>query len=258
MKGPESGTAEVTCQSDQGGVITGGGGFSTYYSQPDWQSSVVANYFNTVEGTVNAPVSGFNTIGRGYPDVALAGTSYMVTVNSIMVSVSGTSASCPVFAGMVSLVNAARLGDGKPSLGFLNPVLYSGYTSFANDIVSGSNKCPAISGTCCMEGFNAASGWDPATGLGSIDFSKFMTALSTYPATPKEPLSPEEIKTPTSLPATIMPSLRPSKKPMSTPASPVHEGRAHSSPHRISSSTTACSDHPPTFKPTTKCHKIHA
>ena len=40
----ESGTAERGCQSDLGGVITSGGGFSKYYGMPSYQQSVVDNY----------------------------------------------------------------------------------------------------------------------------------------------------------------------------------------------------------------------
>lgn len=39
--GPESGMPEVSCTSDNGGVITTGGGFSNSYSQPSWQSQQV-------------------------------------------------------------------------------------------------------------------------------------------------------------------------------------------------------------------------
>ncbi|KAJ1413561.1 hypothetical protein B484DRAFT_169804 [Ochromonadaceae sp. CCMP2298] len=41
-----------------------------------------------------------------------------------LVSVSGTSASCPVLAGMLGLVNEARVRNGGPTLGWLNPALY--------------------------------------------------------------------------------------------------------------------------------------
>ena len=37
----------------------------------------------------------------------------------------GTSASTPVFAGMLSLINSRRLAAGKSSVGFANPALYA-------------------------------------------------------------------------------------------------------------------------------------
>jgi subtilase family serine protease len=38
----------VVCQSDKGGIITSGGGFSTVYPRPAWQSSVVQSYLNSL------------------------------------------------------------------------------------------------------------------------------------------------------------------------------------------------------------------
>lgn len=52
----------------------------------------------------------------------------------------GTSASAPVVASIVALLNDARLSQGKPALGFLNPLIYQyadkgGFT----DITSGQS-----------------------------------------------------------------------------------------------------------------------
>ena len=41
------------------------------------------------------------------------------------VGVAGTSAACPVVAGIFTIVNNARLKAGKNSLGFLNPFIYA-------------------------------------------------------------------------------------------------------------------------------------
>ena len=91
---------------------------------------------------------------------------------------SGTSASCPVVAGMVSLVNSARAEQGRPTLGFLNPALYALSSSFVKDVTVGDNCClTADAGFCCEEGFYASAGWDPVSGLGSVDFTKFRDAL---------------------------------------------------------------------------------
>ena len=157
-------------------MITSGGGFSNYYLQPTWQSEVVSDYFSMVTGTSKAPVSGYNRAGRGYPDVALAATNYLITVGGRQYAVSGTSAAAPVMAGMVSLVNAERLAAGRSPLGWINPALYRGKQFFTNDITVGDNKCTAslTNLACCAQGFNAAVGWDPATGLGSINFTPFM------------------------------------------------------------------------------------
>jgi len=169
-QGAESGTTETACMSNTDGVITTGGGFSTIFAAPSWQTSTIADYFKAA----TAPVSGYATGGRGYPDVSLTGLNYEVVVGGKTLAVSGTSASSPTVGAFVSLVNAARLNAGKSALGFLNPSIYAYGTKFANDITVGENNCTA--GTvCCTQGFYAAVGWDPLTGFGSVDFQKFYT-----------------------------------------------------------------------------------
>ena len=41
----------------------------------------------------------------------------------------GTSAATPTFAGIVSNLNAWRTANGKPLLGFVNPLLYQIYAT---------------------------------------------------------------------------------------------------------------------------------
>eukprot|EP01036_Dinobryon_divergens_P033008 gene33008-42705_t len=70
------------------------------------------------------------------------------------------------------------------TMGYINPFLYKYYASFTNDITSGDNKCSAVSKgihTCCREGFFATEGWDPVTGLGSINFDKFLATAMSVP-----------------------------------------------------------------------------
>ena len=105
----------------------------------------------------------WNASGRAIPDVAALGTNYQVVAGGKgnVDSVSGTSASTPVFAALIALVNEQRQKDGKPSLGFLNPALYQ-LGSVGFDVVSGSNKASG-----CAAGFPATVGWDAVTGLGT-------------------------------------------------------------------------------------------
>jgi len=161
---------EIVCSSDTGGQITTGGGFSTKYDMPSYQAKAVKEYLESTEG--QAAVPGYNATGRGYPDIAMAGFNYDVVIAGQTFPVSGTSASSPVVAGFASLVNAKLAASGGSSLGFINPTLYKAGSSSFNDITSGNNKCCA-SKVCCTEGFSATTGWDPLTGLGSVDYSKF-------------------------------------------------------------------------------------
>ena len=109
---------------------------------------------------------------------------YVTVIQGTLFNMYGTSASAPVFAGMISLVNAERERSGKGTVGFINPALYSAQsTGRFNDISSGSNKCCGTSASsnqqpyCCTSGFDAAIGWDPVTGFGSISYANLLAIL---------------------------------------------------------------------------------
>jgi len=179
-QGPEFGGApEVVCSSGLGGLITSGGGFSTVFTQPSYQSTSVNDYLTS---SIPLPPSAmWNAQGRGYPDVAVVGHNFIVAIGGQFYQVSGTSCAAPTFAGMITLINNARLNAGKSSLGFLNPALYSFFADPAagvfNDITVGLNNCCAGPQVCCQYGFYCSQGWDPSTGLGSVNFPALMSAL---------------------------------------------------------------------------------
>jgi len=181
-KGPESGQPEVACQSDNGGIITTGGGFSTTFTQPTYQTTEVNKFLSN--STACPPKNLFVSTGRGYPDVSMAGYNYEVVIGGSVYEVSGTSASAPVFAGVLSLANNARFKKGKTSVGFVNPSLYKLFETqptIYNDVTSGNNKCCAKSGlqpVCCDYGFYCTPGWDPVTGLGSVNVGHFVDAIA--------------------------------------------------------------------------------
>jgi len=181
-QGPESGQPEIACSSATGGQITTGGGFSFFYPMPDYQSGAVSNYLQN--GPNLPPQNMFNPNGRGYPDVAVMGYNYNLYDGGQLTQGSGTSASAPVFAAFITLINANRLSGGQTALGFLNPALYqlgASNPDVFNDITVGENNCCAVgdSGTpvCCEYGFNATTGWDAVSGWGSINFPAFSKAL---------------------------------------------------------------------------------
>ena len=73
-------------------------------------------------------------------------------------------------------------------IGWLNPLLYKHADQIAHDITSGSNFCTAgypqssahnATLTRCNQGFYPSIGWDPVTGLGSINFAKMLQILAT-------------------------------------------------------------------------------
>ncbi|CCL99284.1 uncharacterized protein FIBRA_01300 [Fibroporia radiculosa] len=142
-----------------------GGGFSNYFSRPDYQAVAVPEYLSKLApGTYEGL---YNPYGRGIPDVSAQGQWFWVYYAGQLGQIGGTSAATPTFSGFVSLLNDARLAKKLPPLGFLNPLIYAA-GAFApkafNDIVGGSNP------GCGTEGFNATIGWDPVTGFGTPNF----------------------------------------------------------------------------------------
>ncbi|SNT43690.1 hypothetical protein SAMN05421770_11621, partial [Granulicella rosea] len=80
--------------------------------------------------------------------------------NGQAISVGGTSAAAPLWAGFMALVNQQGASKGKPRVGFVNPLLYAigeggSYSADFHDITVGST------------GFNAMGGYDLTTGWGS-------------------------------------------------------------------------------------------
>ena len=198
--GTQGGSNEKPSQCDSQGAITTGGGFSNYYSTPSFQQSQVNSYFQNVvikpyENT-NAQfddydgnlLSGtYNKNGRAYPDVAAWSSFVYVVISGSVYPVAGTSVAAPVFAGMVSLTNSNNHDKGKRTMGWLNPFLYQYSANFVNDITTGNNKGleadsnQFFTTTCnvCEYGFFSSIGYDPVTGLGTINYEQFSTtALS--------------------------------------------------------------------------------
>jgi tripeptidyl-peptidase-1 len=147
----------------------GGGGFSNTFAMPSWQTSAVQGYLASAGSAL--PASNlYNATGRAYPDISALGgqvNPYCVGIKGgSFGGVAGTSASCPVAAGIFAQLNNVRLANGKTALGWLNPLIYSNGQCF-HDVNDGSqNNCNA--GTT---GFPATTGWDAATGFGSPDFA---------------------------------------------------------------------------------------
>ncbi|KAG6891683.1 hypothetical protein C0992_010086 [Termitomyces sp. T32_za158] len=136
-----------------------GGGFSDYFERPSYQDDAVNGFLKTLpEGTYDGL---FNPEGRGIPDVAAQGDRFRIFLAGVPRLIGGTSASSPTFAGLIALLNDVRLSQGLPSLGFLNPLLYTKGLQGFNDILVGHNP------GCGTNGFNVTEGWDPVTGLGT-------------------------------------------------------------------------------------------
>jgi kumamolisin len=129
----------------QGGAT--GGGFSTLFPLPAWQTG-----------------AGIAGSGRGVPDVAgdaAPESGYNILVDGQQEVVGGTSAVAPLWAALVALINQKK---GTP-VGLVNAALYADASDF-HDIVQGNNGA-----------YKAAKGWDACTGLGSPNGVALAAAL---------------------------------------------------------------------------------
>lgn len=145
------------------GYGAGGGGLSTVFPRPAYQDrvrGVVGNARGTPDVALSAAVDGGVLVYSSY-DVANTGWSV----------VGGTSESAPLFAGVVALA----VQRARHRLGAINPALYRLATrpnSGIVDVTSGDNSYGDVTG------YTAGPGYDLATGLGTIDASRFVPALA--------------------------------------------------------------------------------
>ena len=145
----------------------GGGGYSTVFAEPAFQSSA---------GIADP------SRARGLPDVSYNAAlissivileSFDPTAPPSFVLIGGTSAATPQWAAIDAIANQA---DG--ALGFLTPRLYQiyanlgAYASAFHDITVGDNSSGGVGG------YSAGTGWDAASGLGTPDVSKLLPALA--------------------------------------------------------------------------------
>jgi len=157
--------------SDEVAVGFSGGGFSNYFDLPTYQSSAVAKYLS---GSNLPPASYYNASGRAYPDISAFATDFTIVVGGSETAVDGTSCAAPTASGIISLLNDIRLNKGDSPLGFLNIWLYGTAVLTQNaiyDVTKGSNPdggCP---------GFHAAVGWDPISGLGTLNYAVLSTIV---------------------------------------------------------------------------------
>lgn len=168
-------------------IVAGGGGVSSIYSKPSFQTSLTPG-----DGQRDVPDVSL-LAGRGFyqalwllcSDSISDGSSTQYTDcqntngtfqnGTYFSGVGGTSAAAPAFAGIVALVSQAQ---GGARLGQADYVLYQlakSKPSVFHDVTTGNNSVPCASGSSnCgsngfLAGYNAGVGYDLASGLGSID-----------------------------------------------------------------------------------------
>ncbi|KAJ4496106.1 subtilisin-like protein [Lentinula edodes] len=158
----------ATTNIPEKGADLSAGGFSNYFTPPSWQQPAVATYLASIGDDLYQ--GRFNRSGRGFPDVSAQGDKIQIVQGGAVTPVAGTSASSPIFASVVALLNDELLGKGKGPMGFMNPWIYAHPEAF-NDITNGSNP------GCGTTGFPALKGWDPVTGVGSPNYQAMRKAL---------------------------------------------------------------------------------
>jgi hypothetical protein len=182
--------AASTC-GNNANIAAGGGGPSAIFAKPSWQS-----------GVTGIPTDG----ARDVPDVALTAAGhdpYIICFhgacqNGIVNLISGTSASAPSFAGIMALIDQKMsllpAPDNSPRQGLANYVLYplaasensnlskcNGSsatlplgTCIFNDVTVGNNAVPDTQFTSTL--YPAGTGYDLATGLGSVNVTNLVNA----------------------------------------------------------------------------------
>lgn len=140
------------------------GGFSRFFSREGWQDVAVKGYVKSLDGHLDGY---YNAGMRAIPDISAIGTGFLTVIGGKATLLDGTSASTPVMAALISLVNDARLREGKAPLGWLNKRLYSGAVrKTLRDVKAGQSISCVFSGGRQPGGWPAKPGWDAITGLG--------------------------------------------------------------------------------------------
>ena len=89
-----------------------GGGFSNLFPVPEYQRDAVDNYTTEYVPSSYASVSGFSSNGRGIPDISAFSTNFPTVVDFVSFPVGGTSASTPLWASIITLLNDYEASQG--------------------------------------------------------------------------------------------------------------------------------------------------
>ena len=139
-------------------LTTGGFAASAHNKAGAWQKGAIASYM----ATHGRRPKKIDPNQRAVPDVSAYDDEINVVINGGDTTLSGTSAACPMVAGMLASINTALAAAGhNTTLGFANPFLYANEAAFL-DITRGDNN-----------GIAAVKGYDPISGLGTFGPTTF-------------------------------------------------------------------------------------
>jgi kumamolisin len=156
-----------------------GGGVSAIFELPSYQ----------VDAGVPVSLNDGHR-GRGVPDVAAnssPNSGYPIILDGSLSDwpANGTSASAPLWAGLIAVINAA-LGE---NVGFVNPALYALGSSAFRDITAQPGA--ADNGLFGTPGYPVTAGWDACTGWGAPQGNALLTGLHHFYG-PAIAVSPED------------------------------------------------------------------
>ncbi|MGC1491594.1 MAG: hypothetical protein WA798_09480, partial [Candidatus Acidiferrum sp.] len=150
-------------KSETAWVDSGGGISPDGIAIPSWQ---------TLAGVINSSNKGSTTLRNG-PDVsANANFTFYVCADQTACTANdygGTSFATPMWAGYIALVNQQLASQGDPTIGFINPTIYSqnigsGYSTDFHDITSGTSGSYSA-----VAGYDLVTGWGSPNGVGLIN-----------------------------------------------------------------------------------------
>ncbi|MDQ2832528.1 MAG: protease pro-enzyme activation domain-containing protein [Acidobacteriota bacterium] len=180
-----------------------GGGASAFFAKPSWQMGTGAGATPN-DSSRDVPDFSLNaapdhdgyfvcTSGSSTQDLPCTNGGFLDSTGNPNVF-GGTSFVAPIFAGILAQLEQ-HLNAGQTAakgLGNINNILYGlangpTYSSIFHDVTTGNNAVSCAPGTpnCSSGGtigFSAGTGYDQATGLGSLDVASLINSWST--ATP--------------------------------------------------------------------------
>ena len=170
--------------STANGLAAGGGGVSILIAKPSWQAgSGVPS-----DGHRDVPDLAFSASNITNP-LLICGDGWCTNgfrnSGGFLDTTGGTSAGAPTFAGVLAMLvqqTGGRLGNINANLYAIAQM--SGTTAF-HDITNGSNAVPCDTGTPnCVNnvttGYSAGTGYDQASGWGSLDVYNFVQEWPAY------------------------------------------------------------------------------
>jgi subtilase family serine protease len=153
-----------------------GGGRSVLFSTPAFQSGISQSL---LQGSRGLPDVSWNSAVDG-------GVLVFTSFSGVRVGwhiIGGTSAASPQLAGLIALTNQLADQNGKPHVGYLNPLLYSLSASDFTDIVPqtfGPGNVHIADNSLFgsgIAGMAVTKGYDLATGFGSPKADSFVPDL---------------------------------------------------------------------------------